>query len=56
MGDQTRGRKLVVQLVQTFRDGMQPTFVETLDAVAVGRNAGLALPPIMIMGTMLRTL
>ena len=49
-GDQTRGRKLVVQLVQTFRDGMQPTFVETLDAVAVGRNAGLALPPIMIYG------
>src|SRR5712672_4290269 len=27
-GDQARGRKLVVQLVQTFRDGMQPTFVE----------------------------
>ena len=49
-GDQTRGRKLVVQLVPTFRDGMQPTFVETLDAVAVGRNAGLALPPIMIYG------
>ena len=49
-GDQTRGRKLVVQLVQTFRDGMQPTFVETLDAVAVGRTAGLALPPIMIYG------
>jgi malonate decarboxylase alpha subunit len=49
-GDQRRGRKLVVQLVQTFRDGMQPTFVETLDAVAVGRNAGLALPPIMIYG------
>jgi malonate decarboxylase alpha subunit len=49
-GDQTRGRKLVVQLVQTFREGMQPTFVETLDAVAVGRNAGLALPPIMIYG------
>ena len=49
-GDQTRGRKLVVQLVQTFREGMQPTFVETLDAVAVGRTAGLALPPIMIYG------
>lgn len=48
--DQKRGRKLVVQLVQTFRDGMQPTFVDTLDAVAVGKNAGLALPPIMIYG------
>ena len=49
-GEQARGRKLVVQLVQTFRDGMQPSFVETLDAVAVGREAGLALPPIMIYG------
>jgi malonate decarboxylase alpha subunit len=49
-GDQARGRKLVVQLVQTFRDGMQPTFVDTLDAVTVGKNAGLALPPIMIYG------
>ncbi len=48
--DQKRGRKLVVQLVQTFREGMQPTFVETLDAIAVGKNAGLALPPIMIYG------
>jgi malonate decarboxylase alpha subunit len=48
--DQRRGRKLVVQLVQTFREGMQPTFVETLDAIAVGKNAGLALPPIMIYG------
>jgi malonate decarboxylase alpha subunit len=48
--DRTKGRKLVVQLVQTFREGMQPTFVETLDAVEVGRNAGLALPPIMIYG------
>jgi malonate decarboxylase alpha subunit len=44
------GRKLVVQLVQTFREGMQPSFVETLDAVAVGREADLALPPIMIYG------
>jgi malonate decarboxylase alpha subunit len=49
-GEQARGRKLVVQLVQTFRDGMQPSFVETLDAVAVGREAGLTLPPIMIYG------
>ena len=48
--EQKRGRKLVVQLVQTFREGMQPTFVETLDAVAVGKSAGLALPPIMIYG------
>jgi malonate decarboxylase alpha subunit len=49
-GEQARGRKLVVQIVQTFREGMQPSFVETLDAIAVGRDAGLALPPIMIYG------
>jgi malonate decarboxylase alpha subunit len=49
-GAMKRGRKLVVQLVHTFREGMQPSFVETLDAVEVGRNAGLALPPVMIYG------
>jgi malonate decarboxylase alpha subunit len=49
-GEQARGRKLVVQIVPTFREGMQPSFVESLDAVAVGRDAGLALPPIMIYG------
>jgi malonate decarboxylase alpha subunit len=48
--EQVRGRKIVVQLVQTFREGMQPSFVQTLDAVAVGRDAGLAVPPIMIYG------
>jgi malonate decarboxylase alpha subunit len=45
-----RGRKIVVQLVQTFRDGMRPSFVQTLDAIAVGRDAGLGVPPIMIYG------
>jgi malonate decarboxylase alpha subunit len=49
-GEQVRGRKIVVQLVQTFREGMLPSFVETLDAIAVGRDAGLAVPPIMIYG------
>jgi malonate decarboxylase alpha subunit len=49
-GVHARGRKLVVQLVQSFRDGMQPTFVETLDAVEVGKTAGLPLPPVMIYG------
>jgi malonate decarboxylase alpha subunit len=49
-GEQARGRKLVVQIVPTFREGMQPSFVESLDAVAVGREAGLPLPPIMIYG------
>jgi malonate decarboxylase alpha subunit len=45
-----RGRKLVVQLAQTFRSGGVPTFVETLDAVAVGEQAGLPVPPVMIYG------
>jgi malonate decarboxylase alpha subunit len=49
-GQDARGRKLVVQLVQSFRDGMAPTFVETLDAVEVGKTAGLPLPPVMIYG------
>ena len=49
-GQDARGRKLVVQLVQSFRDGMAPTFVETLDAVEVGKQAGLPLPPVMIYG------
>jgi malonate decarboxylase alpha subunit len=47
---QLRGRKLVVQLVPTFREGMQPTFVETLDAVSLARQAGLPIPLLMIYG------
>jgi malonate decarboxylase alpha subunit len=49
-GAARRGRKLVVQLAQTFRAGGVPTFVETLDAVAVGEQAGLPVPPVMIYG------
>jgi malonate decarboxylase alpha subunit len=49
-GEAARGRKLVVQLVQSFREGMQPTFVEKLDAIELGHTAGLALAPIMIYG------
>ncbi len=45
-----RGRKLVVQLVQTFRRGGQPVFVESLDALAVAERAGLELPPVMVYG------
>jgi malonate decarboxylase alpha subunit len=43
-----RGRKLVVQMVETFRESMQPTFVEELDACTM--NTGFELPPIMIYG------
>lgn len=45
-----RGRKLVVQLAETFSDGRTPRFVEELDAVEVGKNAGLPLTPVMIYG------
>jgi malonate decarboxylase alpha subunit len=49
-GASRRGRKLVVQMTQTFRAGGVPTFVETLDAVDVGKQAGMPLPPVMIYG------
>ncbi|CAN5322232.1 malonate decarboxylase subunit alpha [soil metagenome] len=45
-----RGQKLVVQMVETFREHMQPAFVETLDAWKLAEQAGMALPPIMIYG------
>ncbi|WP_371658169.1 malonate decarboxylase subunit alpha [Streptomyces sp. NBC_00280] len=45
-----RGRKLVVQMAQSFRGGGLPTFVETLDAVDVGAAAGMPVPPVMIYG------
>jgi malonate decarboxylase alpha subunit len=45
-----RGQKLVVQMVETFREHMQPAFVETLDAWALAEQAEMPLPPIMIYG------
>ncbi len=45
-----RGRKLVVQIVETFREHMVPAFVERLDAWEVGTRAGMPLPPVMIYG------
>jgi malonate decarboxylase alpha subunit len=45
-----RGRKLVVQMVETFREHMEPAFVEKLDAWQLGEQAGMALPPVMIYG------
>jgi malonate decarboxylase alpha subunit len=46
----TRGKKLVVQTVETFAKGGVPAFVETLDAVEVGRKAGMPIAPVMIYG------
>jgi malonate decarboxylase alpha subunit len=45
-----RGRKLVVQMVETFQDNGQPTVVETLDAVQVGKDSGMPIAPVMIYG------
>jgi malonate decarboxylase alpha subunit len=49
-GTSRRGRKLVVQMLQTYHRGGQPAFVETLDAIAVGQEAKLPLAPVMIYG------
>jgi malonate decarboxylase alpha subunit len=45
-----RGQKLVVQIVETFREHMQPTFVERLDAWELAATANMELPPVMIYG------
>jgi len=45
-----RGQKLVVQIVETFREHMQPTFVERLDAWDLAAMANMELPPVMIYG------
>src|SRR6478609_538130 len=45
-----RGRKLVVQMVETFQSGNEPVFVESLDAIKVAKQAGLATAPVMIYG------
>lgn len=45
-----RGRKLVVQMVETFQAGAKPTFVEKLDAIDVAKESGMPLAPVMIYG------
>lgn len=45
-----RGQKLVVQMVETFREHMQPVFVDTLDAWQLAEQAHMAIPPVMIYG------
>jgi malonate decarboxylase alpha subunit len=49
-GPIARGRKLVVQTLETFQAGGVPAFVETLDAVQVGLQAGMPIAPVMIYG------
>ena len=48
LGNQRRGKRLVVQMAETFLEGMQPAFVEELDAEKLAKNANLELPPIMV--------
>jgi malonate decarboxylase alpha subunit len=45
-----RGRKLVVQLLETFREHMEPAFVERLDAWDLAGAMRMELPPVMIYG------
>jgi len=45
-----RGRKLVVQLLETFGEKMAPTFVESLDAIKYAQRLNLELAPVMIYG------
>ena len=45
-----RGRKLVVQILETFGEKMKPNFVETLDSVAMVEELNFDLVPVMIYG------
>ena len=49
-GPVSRGHKLVVQLAETWKKGGEPTFVDELDAIAVGRASGMPVAPVMIYG------
>ena len=48
VGNMPKGKGLVVQMQETFREKMAPTFVEELDAWKLAKNANLDLPPVMI--------
>jgi malonate decarboxylase alpha subunit len=43
-----RGRKLIVQIGETFGDSNVPLFVETLDAVRLAEKLHLELAPVMV--------
>ena len=45
-----RGRKLVVQLLESFSDQTVPAFVEKLDAIDLADKFKLDLAPVMIYG------
>ncbi len=45
-----RGRKLVIQMIETFQSAGKPSFVETLDAWDFQKEMHADLPPVMIYG------
>lgn len=45
-----RGKKLVVQVAETFQEANKPVFVESLDAISVKDQANLDVAPVMIYG------
>ncbi|MBU6489037.1 MAG: malonate decarboxylase subunit alpha [Burkholderiales bacterium] len=49
-GPIARGRKLVVQLAETYKKGGEPTFVDELDAIAVGAKSAMPIAPVMSYG------
>ena len=44
----SKGRKLVVQMVETFQDSSKSTLVEELDALAMARDYQMQVAPVMI--------
>lgn len=48
LGPMPRGKRLVVQMLESFGEKMVPSFVDELDAWQLAKNANLALPPVMI--------
>lgn len=50
IGPIPRGRRLVVQIMETFGAGHTPNFVDRLDAWELMEEAGLSIPPVMIYG------
>jgi malonate decarboxylase alpha subunit len=45
-----RGRKLVVQLMETYEKGGQPVVMDSLDAIEVGKRGHMPIAPVMIYG------
>lgn len=48
LGDVPRGKRLVVQMQETFQEKLVPSFVEKLDAWQLAEQAELDLPPVMV--------